>query len=86
MTEAGGKTVAVVGPYLNLCEAMGRMLSQIAPKRAGFLRINYSGKVSEMSMNVMSDRRASSSTLRPGLSATKHQKAPVQNGRMQMLK
>jgi len=48
------KTIAIVGPYLNLCEAMGRMLSQIAPKRAGFLKINYSGKVSELDTTLVS--------------------------------
>jgi D-3-phosphoglycerate dehydrogenase len=47
------KTIAAVGRYLELCEAMGRMLSQIAPKRAEFLKINYSGKVSEIDTTLI---------------------------------
>ncbi len=41
------KTAALLGPYLELAEAMGKMLSQLAPKGAEFLTINYSGKVAE---------------------------------------
>ena len=48
------ETVAQIGPYLELCEAMGRLLSQIAPKRAEFLKINYSGKVSDLDTTLIS--------------------------------
>jgi D-3-phosphoglycerate dehydrogenase len=48
------ETIAQIGPYLNLCEAMGKMLSQIAPKRADFLKVTYSGKVSELDTTLVS--------------------------------
>jgi D-3-phosphoglycerate dehydrogenase len=39
--------LAVIGPHLRFGEKLGRFLSQIAPKRAESLNINYSGKVNE---------------------------------------
>ncbi|MEM9481874.1 MAG: phosphoglycerate dehydrogenase [Verrucomicrobiota bacterium] len=47
-------TISQVGPYLELCEGMGRMLSQIAPKRVESLSINYSGKVSDLDTTLIS--------------------------------
>jgi D-3-phosphoglycerate dehydrogenase len=41
------KTLALIGPYLDFGEKLGRLLRQIAPKRCEHLRINYSGKVNE---------------------------------------
>ena len=41
------KTLAVIGPYLDFGERLGRFLRQIAPKRCENLLINYSGKVNE---------------------------------------
>jgi D-3-phosphoglycerate dehydrogenase / 2-oxoglutarate reductase len=41
------KTLALIGPYLDFGEKLGRFLRQIAPKRCENLRINYSGKVNE---------------------------------------
>ncbi len=41
------KTLALIGPYLDFGERLGRFLRQIAPKRSENLRINYSGKVNE---------------------------------------
>jgi D-3-phosphoglycerate dehydrogenase len=38
----------VVGPHLRFGEKLGRFLSQIAPRRAERLNINYSGKVNEV--------------------------------------
>ncbi len=47
MPNIDAKTLAVVGPYLQLGEALGRFLGQIAPKRSDFLTINFSGKINE---------------------------------------
>ncbi len=47
MPNIDAKTLEVVGPYLSLGEKLGRLLSQIAPKRCERLNINYSGKVAE---------------------------------------
>ena len=48
MPNLDAKTLAVVGPHLRFGEKLGRFLSQIAPKRAETLNINYSGKVNEV--------------------------------------
>lgn len=48
------KTLAVLGPYLQLGESLGRFLSQIAPKRCGVLRITYSGKAKELDTTPVS--------------------------------
>ncbi|HXT38504.1 MAG TPA: phosphoglycerate dehydrogenase [Candidatus Angelobacter sp.] len=42
------KTYAVVKPYLNLGEKLGRLLAQLAPKRNERLVITYGGKATEM--------------------------------------
>ena len=42
------KTLAIIGPHLRFGEKLGRFLSQLAPKRADSLNINYSGKVNEV--------------------------------------
>jgi len=42
------KTLAIIGPHLRFGEKLGRFLSQIAPKRAESLNVNYSGKVNEV--------------------------------------
>lgn len=48
------KTLAVIGPYLEFGEKLGRFLRQIAPKRCETLRINYSGKVNEAETSPIS--------------------------------
>jgi D-3-phosphoglycerate dehydrogenase len=48
MPNLDAKTLAVVGPHLRFGEKLGKFLSQIAPKRAETLNINYSGKVNEV--------------------------------------
>ena len=50
MPSIDAKTLAVIGPYLQFGERLGRFLSQIAPKRCELLNINYSGKVSDVDM------------------------------------
>ncbi|HEY5893835.1 MAG TPA: phosphoglycerate dehydrogenase [Chthoniobacterales bacterium] len=47
MPNIDAKTLAVVGPYLALGEALGNFLAQIAPNRCDRLNVNYSGKVNE---------------------------------------
>src|SRR3954470_9768397 len=48
MPNLDAKTLAIIGPHLRFGEKLGRFLSQIAPKRAETLNINYSGKVNEV--------------------------------------
>jgi D-3-phosphoglycerate dehydrogenase / 2-oxoglutarate reductase len=48
MPNLDAKTLAVIGPHLRFGEKLGKFLSQIAPKRADSLNINYSGKVNEV--------------------------------------
>src|SRR5436853_1064504 len=47
MPNLDAKTLAIIGPHLRFGEKLGRFLSQIAPRRADSLNINYSGKVNE---------------------------------------
>jgi D-3-phosphoglycerate dehydrogenase len=47
MPNLDAKTLAIIGPHLRFGEKLGRFLSQIAPKRAESININYSGKVNE---------------------------------------
>ena len=48
MPNLDAKTLAIIGPHLRFGEKLGRFLSQIAPKRAEALNVNYSGKVNEV--------------------------------------
>jgi D-3-phosphoglycerate dehydrogenase / 2-oxoglutarate reductase len=48
MPNLDAKTLAIIGPHLRFGEKLGRFLSQIAPKRADSLNVNYSGKVNEV--------------------------------------
>ena len=48
MPSLDAKTLAIIGPHLHFGEKLGRFLSQLAPKRADTLNINYSGKVNEV--------------------------------------
>jgi D-3-phosphoglycerate dehydrogenase / 2-oxoglutarate reductase len=48
MPTLDAKTLALIGPHLRFGEKLGRFLSQLAPRRADFLNINYSGKVNEV--------------------------------------
>ncbi|CAN5396658.1 phosphoglycerate dehydrogenase [soil metagenome] len=48
------KTAAQIGPYLALAGSMGSLLSQLAPKRSDVLRVNYSGKVSDLDTTLIS--------------------------------
>jgi D-3-phosphoglycerate dehydrogenase len=48
MPSLDARTLSVIGPHLRFGEKLGRFLSQIAPRRAELLNINYSGKVNEV--------------------------------------
>jgi D-3-phosphoglycerate dehydrogenase len=48
MPNLDAKTLSIIGPHLRFGEKLGKFLSQIAPKRAESLNINYSGKVNEV--------------------------------------
>ncbi len=48
MPNLDAKTLAIIGPHLRFGEKLGRFLSQLAPRRADSLNINYSGKVNEV--------------------------------------
>ncbi|MEP7015967.1 MAG: phosphoglycerate dehydrogenase [Verrucomicrobiota bacterium] len=48
MPNLDAKTLAIVGPHLRFGEKLGKFLSQISPRRADTLNINYSGKVNEV--------------------------------------
>jgi D-3-phosphoglycerate dehydrogenase / 2-oxoglutarate reductase len=53
MPNLDAKTLAIIGPHLRFGEKLGRFLSQIAPKRAETLNINYSGKVNEVDTTAL---------------------------------
>ncbi|PWU09287.1 MAG: phosphoglycerate dehydrogenase [Verrucomicrobia bacterium] len=44
------KTLSVLGPWLQLCECLGRFLSQIAPKRCEELSVGFSGGISQQNL------------------------------------
>ena len=48
MPNLDAKTYALVKPYLNLGEKLGRLLAQISPKRNDRLVITYGGKANEL--------------------------------------
>ena len=48
------KTLAIIGPYLDLGEKLGRFLRQVSPRRCDKLHINYSGKVNETETSPIS--------------------------------
>src|ERR1043166_3857297 len=48
MPNLDAKTLSIIGPHLRFGEKLGKFMSQIAPKRADSLNINYSGKVNEV--------------------------------------
>lgn len=48
------KTLAIIAPYLQFGEKLGRFLRQVAPKRCETLAINYSGKVNDVETSPIS--------------------------------
>ena len=54
MPNVDPKTLAEIGPFLRFGEILGRLISQLAPQRSEFVRINYSGKLGEMDTTLVS--------------------------------
>lgn len=54
MPNVDPKTLAEIGPFLRFGEILGRLISQIAPARAQFLRVNYSGNLGKMDTTLVS--------------------------------
>jgi D-3-phosphoglycerate dehydrogenase len=48
MPSLDAKTLAIIGPHLDLGERLGRFLSQISATRCDGLNINFSGKINEV--------------------------------------
>lgn len=48
------RTLAVLGPWIELCDRLGKFVSQIAPRRTCTLRVRFSGKVSEHDLTPLS--------------------------------
>ncbi len=53
MPNIDEKTLAVIGPHLNLAEVLGKLAAQLAPHQPEYFRINYSGQVAEMDTNLI---------------------------------
>ena len=53
MPSIDAKTLEAVGGFIDLGDKLGRMLSQIAPKRCDTLTIAYSGKISELNTTAV---------------------------------
>jgi len=69
MPSIDEKTLALVGPYIDLAESLGRMASALAPAQADSFRIEYSGKASEIDTTLVS-RAALTGFLRQAFDAT----------------
>jgi len=54
MPNVDPKTLAQIGPFLRFGEILGRLVSQIAPQRAEFLRVNYSGNLGKLDTTLVS--------------------------------
>lgn len=53
MPSIDEQTYAQIGPYLSFAQILGKLVSQMAPNQADFLRINYSGKTSNLDTTLM---------------------------------
>ncbi len=53
MPNLDGRTLASVGPYLELASALGKMLSKIAPTQCDTIRVSYLGPVSELDTELI---------------------------------
>ena len=54
MPSVDEQTMAEIGPYIAFAESLGRILSQIAPKQAEVLRVNYLGKIGDLDTALIS--------------------------------
>jgi D-3-phosphoglycerate dehydrogenase len=53
MPNLDAKTLAEVGGYLDLAEALGKLLAKIGPSQADAIRITYSGAVAELDTELI---------------------------------
>jgi D-3-phosphoglycerate dehydrogenase len=53
MPNVDAQTLREVGRYIELVEAMGRLVARVSPKHPDFLRIQYSGKVSKLDTTLI---------------------------------
>ena len=53
MPNLDSKTLESVGPYLELADALGKLLSKIAPSQCDALRVSYLGPVSELDTELI---------------------------------
>jgi D-3-phosphoglycerate dehydrogenase / 2-oxoglutarate reductase len=54
MPNVDPKTLSEIGPFLRFGEILGRLISQLAPQRAEFLRVNYSGNLGTLDTTLVS--------------------------------
>lgn len=54
MPNVDPKTLAEIGPFLRFGEILGRLISQIAPARSEFVRVNYSGNLVKIDTTLVS--------------------------------
>jgi D-3-phosphoglycerate dehydrogenase len=54
MPSLDAKTLAVLRPYIDFAEKIGRLLAQVGPRRCEKLVVHYAGRVSEMDTNPIS--------------------------------
>ncbi len=53
MPNLDAKTLESVGPYLNLADSLGKLLSKIAPAQCDGIRVSYLGPVSELDTELV---------------------------------
>ncbi len=68
MPNLDSRTLESVGPYLDLANALGKLLSKIAPPQCDAIRVSYLGPVSELDTELITRR-----TLTGYLAAAHHE-------------
>lgn len=53
MPNLDSRTLESVGPYLNLADSLGKLLSKIAPSQCDGIRVSYLGPVSELDTELI---------------------------------
>lgn len=54
MPNLDAKTLASLGPWMDLADRLGKFLAQVAPKRAEKIFIRYSGRIADQDMTAVS--------------------------------
>ena len=71
MPNLDSHTLESVGPYLNLANSLGKLLSKIAPEQCDSIRVSYLGPVSELDTELITR------TVLTGYLASAHNEAQV---------